>query len=54
MAMNANTLEQTGNQETSLKELVLRQRMMKDAIFVYGLMIAVIAGACGLLIYFNL
>jgi hypothetical protein len=54
MAMIPNTLEETGSPDISVKELVLRQRMIKDAIFVYGLVISVIAGACGLLIYFKL
>ena len=54
MAANSHMMQDVSTQDISVKELILRQKMMRDAILVYGLMISAIAGACGILIYFQL
>lgn len=41
-------------QGLSMQEVILRQRMMTDAIVTYGLTISVIAAACAIALYVHL
>jgi hypothetical protein len=38
----------------SIKEIIARDRIVKDTIFVFGIAMAVVAGGCGGLIYYHL
>lgn len=57
VAMNSNKLSDPISREVSqptVREIVLKDRLMKDAIFVYGMGFSLVAGVCGLVIFFNL
>ncbi len=38
----------------SVQEVIVREKMLKDTIFVYGVAMSVVAAVCGILLYWHL
>lgn len=43
-----------GQDVLTVQEVLLRERMLKDTILVYGVAMSVVAAVCGLLLYWHL
>jgi hypothetical protein len=49
--MNQRSLGQEG---LTVQEVLLRERMLKDTIVVYGVAMSIVAAVCGVLLYWHL
>jgi hypothetical protein len=43
-----------GHDGLSVQEVILREKLLKDTILVYGIAMSVVAAACGILVYWHL
>jgi hypothetical protein len=49
--MNQRSMGQHG---LSVQEVILREKMLKDTILVYGVAMSVVSAVCGILLYWHL